>query len=270
MTFCRCRFRTVSWLVGDLFVAGGPAGAQLPREIRILTYNICHGEGMDHKVDLTRIAAVIRGAKPDVVALEEVDQGTDRTDHVDQPAELARLTEMQAVFGHNIDFQGGGYGTAVLSRLPIQSHESHKLQSFYEGTKDHPEQRGVQLIVLGSEPDTLVFLCTHLDYRPDDRERFASVATINDLADKFPGRPVILAGDLNAAPDSRVIAEFDKSWKRAGNNDLLTFPADAPKKLIDYVYLRPVDGWEIVEARVLDEPVASDHRPLLVVARHLP
>jgi endonuclease/exonuclease/phosphatase family metal-dependent hydrolase len=270
MTLCRCFHRLIAISLVLAWTAGAVAHAQLPHEIRILTYNIRHGEGMDHKVDLDRIADVIRDAKPDLVALEEVDQGTDRTDHVDQPAELGRLTGMQAVFGHNIDFQGGGYGTAVLSRLPIQSHESHKLKSFYEGTAAHPEQRGVQLIVLGSDADKLVFLCTHLDYRPDDSERFASVTTINELADKFSGKPVILAGDLNALPDSRVIGEFDKTWKRAGTNDLLTFPADDPKRLIDYVYVRPVDGWEIVEVRVIEEPVASDHRPLLVVARHMP
>jgi endonuclease/exonuclease/phosphatase family metal-dependent hydrolase len=171
---------------------------------------------------------------------------------------------MQVAFGRNIDYQGGGYGTAVLSRFPIKSRESHKLRTFYEG-----EQRGVQLLELDSGGEKLVFLCTHLDHRPDDRERFASVAKINELADKFPGTSMILAGDLNATPDSRVIAEFHRTWKRAGANDLATFPADAPKKSIDYILLRPVDGWQVAEARVVEEPVASDHRPLLAVLRRL-
>src|SRR3954454_6413965 len=124
-------------------------GAELPREIRVVTYNIRHGEGMDHKIDLPRIAKVIVATKPDVVALEEVDQGTKRTNGVDQPAEFARLTGMQAVFGHNIDFDGGRYGTAVLTNLPIRSKESVKLKSFYESTPKHQEQRGVQVLELG-------------------------------------------------------------------------------------------------------------------------
>ena len=85
--------------------------AELPREIRVLTYNIRHGEGMDHKIDLPRIAKVIVAAKPDIVALEEVDQGTRRASGVDQPAEFARLTGMNVVFGRNIAYDGGGYGT---------------------------------------------------------------------------------------------------------------------------------------------------------------
>src|SRR4051795_13248052 len=83
------------------------ANAELPREIRVVTYNIRHGEGMDHKIDLKRIAKVLVAAKPYMWALEEVDQGVKRTSRVDQPAEFARLTGKKAVFGRNITFQGG-------------------------------------------------------------------------------------------------------------------------------------------------------------------
>src|SRR5262245_43373982 len=81
----------------------------LPREIRVLSYNIHHGRGLDDKVDLERIAEVILSVKPDLVAVQEVDQKARRTEGVDQPAELARLTKMEVVFGKNIDFEGGGY-----------------------------------------------------------------------------------------------------------------------------------------------------------------
>src|SRR5215510_13900586 len=83
--------------------------AQLPSEIRVLTYNIHHGEGTDGKVDLPRIANVIKSVSPDIIALQEVDQGTARAGGIDQPAELARLTGMEVVFGRNIDYQGGGF-----------------------------------------------------------------------------------------------------------------------------------------------------------------
>ncbi len=82
-----------------------------------------------------------------------------------------------------------------------------KLRSFYEGTDDQPEQRGVQIVEIGDAGDTgLVFLGTHLDYRPDERERMASAETINELAAKYGERLMILAGDLNAEPESRVDA----------------------------------------------------------------
>ena len=93
--------------------------------------------------------------KPDIIALQEVDQGTRRASRVDQPAEFARLTGMRVVFGRNIDFDGGGYGTAVLTRLPIRSSESVKLKSFYRRhAKRHTEQRGVQVLELGDRTES--------------------------------------------------------------------------------------------------------------------
>ena len=262
-------------LVACIFVASfaGAAYCELPRELRVVTYNIHHGEGTDAKFDLPRIAGILKSVEPDIVALQEVDQRTARASGVDQPAELAKLTGMEIVFGRNIDYEGGGYGTAVLTKLPVKAHASHKLPSFYSG-----EQRGVQVIELG-EPggEGLVFLCTHLEYRPDDRERMASAEMINSLATKYGDQWMILAGDLNAEPDSRVMHEFAKHWKIAGaetaDSDeesakaLFTYPSDTPAKQIDYILARPADRWEVVEVRVLEERVASDHRPVLAVLR---
>jgi endonuclease/exonuclease/phosphatase family metal-dependent hydrolase len=249
--------------------------AELPAELRIVTYNIRHGEGMDHKIDLERIAKVLNDQKPDIVALEEVDQGTKRASGVDQPAELAKLTGMHAYFGHNIDYDGGGYGTAVLTKLPVRSAESVKLKSFYASTPQHAEQRGVQVLGLGDETDPpLWFLCTHLDYRPKDDERMDSAHTINDLVDKHASDPAIIAGDFNATPDSAPVKEFAKHWKIAGEDSadasqpkILTFPADKPNRRIDYVMCRPAKDWNVVEVRVIDEPMASDHRPVLTVLK---
>jgi endonuclease/exonuclease/phosphatase family metal-dependent hydrolase len=264
------------------------ARAELPAEIRVITYNIHHGRGVDGNVDLTRIAKVLTAEKPDIVALQEVDQKTQRTSGVDQPAELARLTDMKIVFGRNIDFEGGGYGTAVLTKLPVRSSESIKLKSYYAPYKENPEQRGVQVIGLGGkEKPELLFLCTHLDYRPPDDERFNSALTINEFIKKHANMPAILAGDLNATPDSRVIRELRKEWKVVGwrtnigssqsadvnHNDgwpLLTFPAEKPDRWIDYILYRPASKWKLVESRVLEEPVASDHRPVLAVLRRVP
>jgi endonuclease/exonuclease/phosphatase family metal-dependent hydrolase len=252
------------------------AWSELPEVLRVVTYNIHHGEGTDGKFDLPRIAKVLLAAEPHIVALQEVDQGTRRASGVDQPAELARLTGMQVVFGRNIDFDGGGYGTAVLTNVPIRSHKRVKLKSFYAPTAENPEQRGVQVVELGDDDGPhLLFLCTHLDYRPPDDERMASAESINVLIANRRNQLAILAGDLNAMPESRVIAEFAKHWKIAGMDEKathgtkspLTFPSDRPDRWIDYVLVRPADRWEVSDVRVLDEPVASDHRPLLAVLR---
>ena len=259
-------------------VSGERGRAELPELIRAVTYNIHHGEGVDGKLDLPRIAKVLLAVEPHIVALQEVDQGTRRTKGVDQPAELARLTGMQVVFGRNIDYDGGGYGTAVLTKLPIRSHKSVKLRSFYAPTAENPEQRGVQVLELGDgDGPGLLFLCTHLDYRPPDDERMASATTINELVANRGDQLAILAGDLNAMPESRVIAEFAKHWAIAGAKPqaangaklLLTYPSEAPTKWLDYVMFHPANRWKVIEVRVLDEPVASDHRPLLTVLRRV-
>jgi endonuclease/exonuclease/phosphatase family metal-dependent hydrolase len=266
------------WLL-VVFVMVCPVLAELPAEIRVVTYNIHHGEGVDGKFDLERIAKVMLAEKPDIVAVQEVDQKTRRSSGVDQAAELARLTGMKVVFGRNIDFEGGGYGTAVLTNIPVRSSESVKLKSFYAPTPHNPEQRGVQVLELGAKDGPgFVFMCTHLDYRPPDEERMNSALTINELARKRPNEPMIIAGDFNATPENRVIREFEKEWTIAGadrsantnSKPILTIPVDMPNRWIDYVMYRPANRWEVVEVRVLDEAVASDHRALVAVLRRLP
>ena len=176
----------------------------------------------------------------------------------------------------------------MLSKLPIQSKESVKLKSFYESTPTHQEQRGVQVLELGEKGGSgLLFLCTHLDYRGPDDERMASTATISELMKKRGAKLAIIAGDFNANPDSRPIREMAKEWKIAGWKDgiempvrdgmspkeahaVVTFPADKPDHCIDYVMCRPANSWKVVELRVLDEAVASDHRPVLAVLRRVP
>jgi endonuclease/exonuclease/phosphatase family metal-dependent hydrolase len=279
-------------LVAGFMTVG--ARAELPAEFRVVTYNIHHGEGIDSKFDLPRIAKVVLAEKPDIIALQEVDQKTKRAGGVDQPAEFARLTGMEVVFGRNIDYDGGGYGTAVLTRLPVRSSESVKLKSYYAPSQLNPEQRGVQIVELGdNEGPTLLFLCTHLDYRPPDDERMNSALTINELIRKRGDTLAIIAGDINARPESRVIREFAKEWKIAGlettgsdgaagyeivpsslksegtsrGRPILTCPSAKPDRWIDYVMCRPAARWQVIEVRVLDEDVASDHRAMLAVLR---
>ena len=85
------------------------------------------------------------------------------------------------------------------------------------------------------------------------------------------GLPAILAGDLNAPPDDLVIGTLMRQWTNATNGPaLLTSPAGAPKTQIDYILVRPAKRWTVVETKVIDEPIASDHRPLLAILKLLP
>ena len=138
----------LSLIVGSLVglsVAGvypGPAApssiAANTRTMRVMTYNIHVGIGMDKKLDLPRIAGVINAQHPDLVGLQEVDRGVERTQRIDEIAELAKLTHMDYAFAFNLRYQGGQYGVAILSRFPISSFD-HRL---YKNTRE-AERRGL-------------------------------------------------------------------------------------------------------------------------------
>ena len=236
--------------------------ASEPFRIRVLSYNIHHGAGVDGKLDLERIARVIKSVNPDIVALQECDQKTQRTGGVDQPAELARLTEMHGVFGENIRFGGGQYGNAVLSKFPIAKHENAHLPCFDDG-----EQRGMLICEIRPKElgTALLFCCTHLDHRPDSRERLASAKRINEWIQQRGQTPAILAGDLNATPSSSVLTEFSKAWRISNQQKLATVPVTKPSRQIDFILSRPLGRWKALETTVLSEAVASDHRAIFAL-----
>ncbi len=253
-------------LLGPSLRADEPAE---PLRMRILVYNIHHGRGMDDQVDLPRIAAVIRSVDPDLVSLQEVDDRTQRTGGVDQTAVLAELTGLVGQFAHQIDFEGGRYGQAILSRQtgsPISLH-------WLPGTPDR-ERRLAGRVDFRFGDRTVTFVTTHL-HHANEAFRIAQAEELNRLFATEPssGEPVgnslaILTGDLNAPPDSEPLRVLQTRWKSATAEqaDQLTFPADQPNRQLDYVLFRSTGAGSVTvkSARVLDEPLASDHRPLLV------
>jgi endonuclease/exonuclease/phosphatase family metal-dependent hydrolase len=234
-----------------------------PVTLRVLSYNIHHGEGIDGKLDLKRIADVILSETPDLVAVQEVDKQTNRTDQVDQPKVLGELTGMHVRFEKNIDFGGGEYGNAILSRFPIRSHKNVHLPNI-----DNGEQRGVLIadIEVPGLAAPVRFLSTHLDYRRPDEERIKSARRINELMQQeFPRALAILAGDLNATPESEPLKILKQQWSLPDDKIYPTIPVEKPTRQIDYVLFRPADSWTVSEVKVLDEKIASDHRAILVV-----
>lgn len=234
--------------------------------LRVLSYNIHHGEGTDGRLDLKRIARVIQRSQADVVALQEVDNKTQRTGCVDQTAELARLLGWQGKFGRSIDLGSGQYGNAVLTRFKIKGHRVHALPNPAGG-----EARSVLEVTLsitaerGKSAAQFVLFNTHFDHTRDERNRLASAEFINQRLTTGK-RPTLLVGDLNATPDSKPLVQLGRNWTNPGaGRKLLTIPSDRPLKQIDYVLLRPAKGWKVIEQRVIDEPAASDHRPILAV-----
>lgn len=237
-----------------------------PTQLRVLTYNIHHARGMDDRLDLDRLARVIRAAEPDIVALQEVDVQVPRSGSVDQPRELARRLACNSAFGVNLPLNGGSYGNALLSRFPITRHENQPLPNPQRG-----EPRGVLICDLAvptaaaGKTQPVRVLVTHFDHRPDPGTRLASVNAIHELLGATPTAPTLLCGDLNDGFESEVLRTLQRDWTRAGTQERPTFPANAPRTQIDYVLYHPATGWKVNDVRVLDDGMTSDHRALLAV-----
>lgn len=233
-----------------------------PATIRVMSYNIHHGEGIDGKVDLLRIAQLIKEQSVDIVALQEVDKGTERTQRRDFPAELAELTGMICVFSNNLNHMGGEYGNAVLTKFPVKRSSNLHFKKI-----DEAEQRGILQLTLGVRGREVVFMNTHLDHRPNDAARWSSVAEIETLAAKFQGKPMLMCGDFNDTPKSRVCERigklFDDSWTLIGEGEGLTSPAEKPRRRIDYIWISKDRSLIPVKASVLQSE-ASDHLPVVV------
>ncbi|MFN2525999.1 MAG: endonuclease/exonuclease/phosphatase family protein [Actinomycetota bacterium] len=217
-------------------------------QVKIATFNIHHGRGRDGRIDLARTAAAIAATEADLVALQELDRGRERSGRVDQIAELERLTEMRIHFAPTVASSKGKYGIALAARRPFDA-------SFVALPRlGHSEPRGC----LVANWEGITVLGTHLGKA--DPERRLQTERLVELAG---GSPTVIAGDLNQSRRSLaplVAAGFDAGPPRT------TIPPWWLPRQIDYVLVGP--GLQLLSlATVATE--ASDHRPLVATARLL-
>lgn len=231
-----------------------------PASFRVMTYNIHHAAGTDEKLDVARIAAIVTKNHADLVAIQEVDVRTHRVP-MDEPEELGRLTHMHVMFGKAIDFDGGGYGQVILSRFPISDAQVYKLPS-----RPNKEQRIAMAVMVspGEGHKDFRFVTTHLDHQSNE-DRVAQATELMRVLAPDSGSPMILAGDFNAWPDSAPMKLVFEHFIATGSEHWIpTVPSDRPKHKIDYILMSKEGRWVFAGSTVLDEPVASDHRPVIV------
>ncbi len=274
-------FRSVAWraraaiILATAAALPGCARRATPGDrppLRVLVYNIHAGTDAAQLPSLDRIAAVIRDAGADIVLLQEVDSVVQRTGRVDEVAVLDSLTGLHGAFGRSLDFQGGGYGIAVLSRWPIAGDSVVRLPVYppQERAGGSHEPRSALHVEIESPFGRLDVVNTHLDASRGDSARLQEIAEVLAFAGKLrgEGRRVLLGGDLNSTPESETQHRVrDAGWQDAwavcgGAGDGFSYPDDVPRKRIDYLYLR--SGERCRGAQVIDTH-ASDHRPLLLL-----
>jgi endonuclease/exonuclease/phosphatase family metal-dependent hydrolase len=247
-------------------MAATAVGAE-PPSIRVLCYNIHYGQGNDGVYDIPRLAEVINRLKPDLVALQEVDVGVERSGRVHEAQRLGQLTKMAVRYGPTQHYQGGLYGNAVLSRLPILDVLIQPLP-YTESTAERTTYpRGaIAVTVRGPNEQRLRFISTHFQHNVEE-DRVAEAHAINRLfADDTDDVPTILAGDMNATPDAEPVTVLQQRWKNAIDEQAApSAPSSKPRSRIDYIFFRPAEQFRIVETRVIDEPMASDHCPVFSV-----
>lgn len=232
-----------------------------PHTIKVMSYNIRYTLGMDEKYDIDRIAKVIIQQAPDIVGLQEISDSI-------MAAKLGELTGMNYVFGPSQESMKE-YGDAILSKHPFE----------WVGNLSIPSASSSRYQVMGIDVDLsevygedaeIRFLNTHFDWLRSIGSQQARLASVDVIELGFMSKenlPAILTGDLNAEPNSAPLQKLKKNgWiYMQGGKELYTIPVVNPEKEIDYVLIRPKKAWKIVNIHVVQEQVASDHLPIVMV-----
>lgn len=244
---------------------------QLPIRLRVATYNIRHGSNLHGVMDLPRTAEVLCSFDADVIAVQEIDSMAKRSGYISEMEELSKLTLYHQVFGGSIDFDKGKYGVGILSK-------QRPLHTYRVALPGREEARSLLI----AEFENYIFASTHLSLTAADR--LASIPIMEQEAAKSE-KPFIVAGDLNATPNSEFIQALQQRFYICNNKLQPSFPADKPDHCIDYIAIykgkhqphrvgpdnAPMANYRpyadepavVVSNQVVEEGVASDHRPLV-------
>lgn len=228
------------------------------RPLRVMTYNIHHAEGLDGRLDLERIATVLRDSKAQVIGLQEVDvRFGARSGNVDQARWLAERLGMTVCFSANLRKGSGQFGVATLSALPMSSCNATGLPR-----RSGEEPRGVLSADITVGSATVRFLNTHLTQK-SSQGREAQARAVSALVEGSD-HPVVVVGDFNTGPHGTAYAALVRHvvdvWPGVGVGTGLTVRPGRLRNRIDYVLaseaIRPVTAWA-------PDTRASDHLPVV-------
>lgn len=245
--------------------------------IKVMSFNIAHGSGMNGILDLEKTAQVIEDSGAEIVGLQELDRFfSDRSAYIDQVEFLSKRLGMYAAFGASIDQEPEEsgmprkqYGNAVFSKYPIKYQETHLLTQVIDPFGNN-EQRSVLETIIEVNGTYISFYNTHLALK--DEELKVSLDELLQIAGKNQF-PKIITGDFNAPPTHiymlKMEQDFNDVFLHQGKNEAYTYPSPyeneetgeklKPVTRIDYIF---ADGhFSIGNAELITTSV-SDHLPI--------
>ncbi len=250
------------------------------KALRLVTYNV----GAFHKSgsDMTsEIASMMQELDADVLSLNELDSCNARHPSFQLAEFCSRMGEWRYRFSKAIDYQGGAYGIGVAFRPILDSLQTLTLSL---PKADGAEQRVASVAVFPS----FVFISTHLDHTSSNARTLQIQSITAFVSEHFAssGKPVFLCGDFNAKPSSAEIQAMMDDWTLLSPQDAIlgsvadsaadsvavgTFPADAPDRIIDYIFAfkngvtyRVTGGGICTHFASADVTLTSDHLPVYV------
>lgn len=268
--------------------------------VKVVTYNIQFGIGLDGKYDLGRIVDAVADA--DVIALQEVTRGFVRNDGRDLAAEIQALLPDRYCAVHmpaDVDFGSEKkdgkveerrfqFGNMILSRWPMLSVRRHLLPRTLRLSTLNL-QRGALEAMIETPAGVIRFYSVHLDHIDSD-ERHAQIAELKSIAQSahrtglsvtglaeygFPELPAtedfLLLGDFNFEPElseyRAMLTEGGQLADASAHDEgwSWTDPADRSKtKRIDYGFANPALAGRIAESRIDRAVEGSDHMPVWI------
>ena len=222
----------------------------------VASYNIRSFTTMSKKKDVAGTIRAIGSLQSDICGLQEV-----RKYNSENPAPLeltGQQLAMQSSFCSTLRRKNFVYGIGTLSKFKAEPVAELKLPN-----ADKQEPRKAMILKIHSPHGMFYFVNTHLapERKPKTDLREAQLKHILDYLEKNQLYPAILTGDLNATPASSAIKLLEPKWRIAGDNTP-TYPASKPNRRIDFIAFSPADAFEVISFETVNEPDASDHRPI--------
>ncbi len=231
--------------------------------LKVMTFNIQHA--LDYKkqvIDFDLFINAIKKYDADVCGLNEVRDDGPLEDYTDQTTAIANGLGFNSYFGEAIKVKGTSpYGNAIVSSFSFKSVETIKIPDPEIKIGKHSfESRCVIKSVANIDDKDICFLVCHMGLNLSEQKN--AVETICKLLDEIK-IPVILMGDFNTTPKSKVLTPLRERLKDTDNFNPIknhgTYPSDKPEKKIDYIFYRDL---KCLKTETIEE-IFSDHLPII-------